>query len=95
MLVKTIKDYKDKETKLVFRTTDNCIIREVSDERGAELIAKGVVEEVKIEAKTKSKSKKKEEEVAADVETVEEEAVEETEETSEEPSEPAEVEDAE
>lgn len=94
MLVKTIKDYKDKETKLIFRTTDNCIIREVSDERGAELIAKGVVEEVKIEAKTKSKSKKKEE-VTAEVETVEEEAVEETEETSEEPSEPAEVEDAE
>lgn len=94
MLVKTIKDYKDKETKLVFRTTDNCIIREVSDERGAELIAKGVVEEVKIEAKTKSKSKKKEEEVAADVETVEE-AVEETEEPSEETSEPADVEDAE
>ena len=60
MLVRTIKDYKDKETKLVFRTTDNSTIREVSDERGAELIAKGVVEEVKIEAKTKSKSKKKE-----------------------------------
>lgn len=69
MLVETIKDYTDKETKLVFKTTDNCTIRRVSDVRGAELIAAGVVVEVKpedevkseVETKSKSKSKKKDE----------------------------------
>lgn len=69
MLVETIKDYTDKETKLVFKTTDNCTIRRVSDVRGAELIAAGVVVEIKpedevkseVETKSKSKSKKKDE----------------------------------
>ena len=74
MLVETIKDYTDKETKLVFKTTDNCTIRRVSDVRGAELIAAGVVVEVKpedevkseVETKSKSKSKKKDEVNAED-----------------------------
>lgn len=74
MLVETIKDYKDKETKLVYKTTDNCTIRRVSDVRGAELIAAGVVVEVKpedevkseVETKSKSKSKKKDEVNAED-----------------------------
>lgn len=69
MLVETIKDYTDKETKAVFKTTDNCTIRRVSDARGAVLIAAGVVKEVRLEdevetkteteTKSKSKSKKK------------------------------------
>ena len=74
MLIETIKDYKDKETKLVYKTTDNCTIRRVSDVRGAELIAAGVVVEVKpedevnaeVETKSKSKSKKKDEVNAED-----------------------------
>lgn len=57
MLIKTIKNYKDKETKLIYRTTDNCTIREVSDARGEELINAGVVVEVKAEVETKSESK--------------------------------------
>ena len=46
MVVKTIKDYTDRETKQVFRVTDKNPTRKVSDERGAELIAKGVAIEV-------------------------------------------------
>ena len=46
MLVKTIKDYTDRETKKIYRVTDKNPIRKVSDERGAELIAKGVAIEV-------------------------------------------------
>lgn len=74
MLVETIKDYTDKETKLVYKTTDNCTIRRVSDVRGAELVAAGVVVEVKpedevkseVETKSKSKAKKKDEVDAED-----------------------------
>ena len=54
MLVKTIKDYTDRETKQVFRVTDKNPTREVTDERGAELIAKGVA----IEVENKKKAKK-------------------------------------
>lgn len=46
MIVRTLKSYIDKETKKVYRTSDKKKTREVSEERGAELIAKGVVEEV-------------------------------------------------
>lgn len=78
MLVETIKDYTDKETKQIFRTTDNCTIRRVSDARGKVLIAGGVVKEVKLEddvktdesVKSKQKSKKKDD-VKTDVETLE------------------------
>jgi len=55
MLIKTIKNYKDKETKLIYRTTDNCTIREVSDTRGEELIKAGVVEKLNQRLKPKSK----------------------------------------
>ena len=51
MLVQTIKDYTDKETKKIYRTTDEELTREVSDERGEELISKGVV--VKVESEKK------------------------------------------
>ena len=51
MLVQTIKDYTDKETKKIYRTTDEELTREVSDERGEELISKGVV--VKVESENK------------------------------------------
>lgn len=51
MLVQTIKDYTDKETKKIYRTTDEELIREVSGERGEELISKGVV--VKVESEKK------------------------------------------
>ncbi len=86
MLIKTIKNYKDKETKLIYRTTDNCTIREVSDARGEELIKAGVVEEVKPEVETKVKTKsKKNDEVKPDVENTEteKEATGETEESTE------------
>lgn len=53
MLVKTIKDYTDRETKQVFRVTDKNPTRKVSDERGAELIAKGVAVEVVDKKKAK------------------------------------------
>ena len=53
MLVKTIKDYTDRETKQVFRVTDKNPTRKVSDERGAELIAKGVAIEVVDKKKAK------------------------------------------
>jgi len=86
MLIKTIKNYKDKETKLIYRTTDNCTIREVSDTRGEELIKAGVVEEVKPEVETKVKTKsKKNDEVKPEVENTEteEETADETEESAE------------
>lgn len=54
MIVKTIKDYTDRETKVVYRVGDKKPTREVSDERGAELIAKGVA----IEVESKKKAKK-------------------------------------
>ena len=53
MLVKTIQSYRDKDTKAIYRTTDNCTIREVSNKRGAELIAAGVVIEVVSDAISK------------------------------------------
>lgn len=72
MFVRTIKDYTDRETKVIFRTTDNSTIREVSDKRGAELIAAGVVEEIKTNTEIKSKTKsKKKEEVEAECEAQE------------------------
>ena len=55
MLVKTIKDYTDRETKQVFRVTDKNPTRKVSDERGAELIAKGVAIEVVNKKEKKAK----------------------------------------
>jgi len=55
MLVKTIKDYTDRETKQVFRVTDKNPTRKVSDERGAELIAKGVAIEVVYKKEKKAK----------------------------------------
>ncbi|MBR3871592.1 MAG: hypothetical protein IKJ22_02485 [Paludibacteraceae bacterium] len=54
MIVKTIRDYKDRETKEIYRVKDKKNTREVTDERGAELIAKGVV--VKVETATKQKN---------------------------------------
>ena len=54
MIVKTIRDYKDRETKEIYRVKDKKNTREVTDERGAELIAKGVV--VKVETATKPKN---------------------------------------
>lgn len=51
MWVKTIKDYKDRETKEIYRTTDKNPTREVSDERGEELIAKGVVKAINKKSK--------------------------------------------
>ena len=54
MIVKTIRDYKDRETKEIYRVKDKKNTREVTDERGAELIAKGVV--VKVESATKPKN---------------------------------------
>lgn len=54
MIVKTIKDYTDRETKVIYRVGDKKPTREVSDERGAELIAKGVA----IEVESKKKAKK-------------------------------------
>lgn len=44
MFVRTIKDYKDRETGKIYRTTDKNTVRKVTDERGAELIEKGVAE---------------------------------------------------
>lgn len=54
MIVKTIKDYTDRETKVIYRVGDKKPTREVSDERGAELIAKGVA----IEVESKKKAEK-------------------------------------
>lgn len=55
MVVKTIKDYTDRETKQVFRVTDKNPTRKVSDERGAELIAKGVAIEIVDKKEKKAK----------------------------------------
>ena len=44
-LIKTIKDYTDRETKQIFRVSDVSTIREVSDARAEELIKKGVAVE--------------------------------------------------
>ena len=57
MLVKTIKDYTDKDTKEIYRVSDKDPIRKVSDERGAELIAKGVAIEVADKKKAKQVEK--------------------------------------
>ena len=46
MLIKTIKDYRDKETKEIFRKSDKNPTREVSDERGAELVKLGYAIEI-------------------------------------------------
>ncbi len=46
MIIRTIKDYTDRETKKIYRVKDKNNIREVSAERGNELILKGVAEEV-------------------------------------------------
>lgn len=54
MIVKTIKDYTDRETKVIYRVGDKNPTREVTEERGAELIAKGVA----IEVENKKKAKK-------------------------------------
>jgi len=54
MIVKTIRDYTDRETKVIYRVGDKNPTREVTDERGAELIAKGVA----IEVENKKKAKK-------------------------------------
>lgn len=56
MIVKTIRDYTDRETKVIYRVGDKNPTREVTDERGAELIAKGVA----IEVENKKKAKKAE-----------------------------------
>lgn len=56
MIVKTIRDYTDRETKVIYRVADKNPTREVTDERGAELIAKGVA----IEVENKKKAKKAE-----------------------------------
>lgn len=56
MIVKTIRDYTDRETKVIYRVGDKNPTREVTDERGAELIAKGVA----IEVENKKKAKKTE-----------------------------------
>ena len=55
MLIKTIKDYTDRETKEIYRVTDKNPTRKVSDERGAELIAKGVAIEVVNKKEKKAK----------------------------------------
>jgi len=58
MWIKTIKDYTDRETKVIYRTTDKNPTREVSDARGEELIAKGVAKKInKSPKKSDSKSK--------------------------------------
>lgn len=57
MLVQTIKTYKDKNTGEIFKAED-ANIREVPAERGQELLAGGVVVEVKEVAKPKGKGKK-------------------------------------
>lgn len=54
MIVKTIRDYTDRETKVIYRVGDKNPTRKVTDERGAELIAKGVA----IEVENKKKAKK-------------------------------------
>ena len=45
MWIKTIKDYKDKETKDIHRASEQ-VVREVNDERGSELVAKGFAVEM-------------------------------------------------
>jgi len=82
MLIKTIKDYRDKETKEIFRKSDKNPTREVSDERGAELVKLGYAIEIhKKTAQKKSKKEELSEEPAVSEETTEEpaESVEETE----------------
>lgn len=84
MWVKTIKDYRDKETKEIFLSSQN-IVREISDERGKELLEKGFV----IEMIVKPKDMTPAEEISAD-ESVEESTEDET--VEEEPTEDLEVE---
>lgn len=57
MIVKTIRDYTDRETKVIYRIDDKNPTREVTDKRGAELIAKGVA--IKVENKKKAKKPEK------------------------------------
>ena len=56
-LIKTIKDYTDRETKQIFRISDASIIREVSDARADELIKKGVAEEYVLPTEDKNAKK--------------------------------------
>ena len=78
MLIKTIKDYRDKETKEVFRKTDKTP-REVSEERGAELIELGYAVEVHEVKHSKKKSSKTEDAPEpVENETVETESTEES-----------------
>lgn len=59
MIVKTVRDYTDRESKVIYRVGDKNPTREVTDERGAELIAKGVA--IKVENKKKAKKAEKSE----------------------------------
>ena len=72
-LIKTIKDYTDKETKQIFRVSDASTIREVSDARAEELIKKGVAveyvlptEEKKAKKPASKKDAKKEQETTSE-----------------------------
>ena len=68
MLIKTIKDYTDRETKEIYRVTDKNPTRKVSDERGAELIAKGVA--IEVVNKKEKKAKRVEEPAEPKEETI-------------------------
>jgi len=58
MWIKTIKDYKDKETKDIHRASEQ-VVREVSDERGCELVTKGFAVEMLVSIKEVENNKAK------------------------------------
>ena len=58
MWIKTIKDYKDKETKDIHRASEQ-VVREVNDERGSELVAKGFAVEMIVSTKEVENNKGK------------------------------------
>lgn len=75
-LIKTIKDYTDRETKQIFRVSDVSTIREVSDARAEELIKKGVAveyvlptEDKKAKKPASKKDSKKEQETTSEEST--------------------------
>ena len=58
MWIKTIKDYKDKETKDIHRASEQ-VVREVNDERGSELVTKGFAVEMIVSTKEVENNKGK------------------------------------
>ena len=65
MWVKTIKDYKDKETKELCLSSQN-IVKEVSDERGKVLVEKGFVIEMIVKPKEETTTESPAEESAVE-----------------------------